>query len=138
MSEELKACPFCGSEAEHSTNKSTIFVEQTWAWCPNKDCVLRDTEDNDFLYMHSDVWNTRPIEDGLRSQLDAMREHYHQMSHQLAASQAEVERLKGIIRGVEGESYNWHGIEFRECCNTIVGKEHDESCSFYQWEGGAQ
>jgi hypothetical protein len=58
MSEELKACPFCGKDAMHG----------------NDDCY--DPFDTAcFLYTPGtksiELWNTRPLEDALQAKLDA-------------------------------------------------------------------
>ncbi len=54
MSEELKACPFCGKEGEH---------DDYLAWCSDIECFARD------INMPINEWNDRPIEDALRAQL---------------------------------------------------------------------
>ncbi|MFA5376919.1 MAG: Lar family restriction alleviation protein [Dehalococcoidia bacterium] len=132
MSDELKACPHCGgSNILLHEIESHTFCYQCDDCDYSPDWWL-DTEAEAAQY-----WNTRPIEDGMRSQLDAMREHYHQMSHELtevtadcnrlraelanryvdiyalraelATSQAEVERLRGIISKAEFINGEFHG-----------------------------
>lgn len=49
---ELKACPFCGGEAHKN-----IYVH-----CKRHTSVMRD-----------DDWNTRPIEDALRAEVDTLK-----------------------------------------------------------------
>ena len=62
---------------------------------------------------------------------------------ELAAAQAEVERLRGIIRKVEW-CVTVFGLQPRDTnqqcpiCANAKCEEHDEECPFYQWEGGAQ
>lgn len=48
MSEELKACPFCGSEAD----KAVTYLGLS-ARCKNDDC------DANGLWFHIEQWNTR-------------------------------------------------------------------------------
>ena len=65
-------------------------------------------------------WNSRPLEDAL---------------------QAEVERLKGIIRKAEWVTYYQDypvSDSFRACavCDNDYLLGHDPTCPFYQWEGG--
>lgn len=57
MSEILKPCPFCGSEAEES------FMGGGNVACGNSDCEAG------MLMMYPRFWNMRPIEDKLLSQL---------------------------------------------------------------------
>ena len=60
---------------------------------------------------------------------------------ELAASQAEVERLRGIIRKVEWVGYkDFEHQRHYTCafCGIKVGNNHSEYCPFYRWEGGAQ
>ena len=57
----------------------------------------------------------------------------------LAASQAEVKRLKGIIKGAEYGNVEVMGEEsWCTClfCKAEEGKPHYYTCPFYQWEGG--
>jgi len=116
---ELKACPFCGGEP-----RLLYGLEGEYAvGCSNDNCEFcgEDSRDNQKVITQ---WNTRPIEDALRAEL--------------ATAQAEVERLRGIIRNVENLGFDWPGGECRECCDSHPGEEHEPACSFYQWEGGAK
>ncbi len=64
MSEELKPCPFCGGEAEE--------FHENRIGCSNvspKQVLLGKEE-----------WNTRPIEDALRSQLAVAKETLSRIS----------------------------------------------------------
>lgn len=58
MSEELKACPFCGSVAS-DPRESEVY----------QDCVKCD---DCGYHLETDIYNTRPIEDGLRAKLEAV------------------------------------------------------------------
>ena len=56
MSDELKPCPFCGSKAVNDILNGI--------YCSNKNC---------YQYKHLDpisTWQSRPIEDALRAQLE--------------------------------------------------------------------
>ena len=57
---ELKPCPFCGSEAIDASYNEDGYM----AVCSNRDCEM----DGDPLL--TNTWNTRPIEDALRKQLE--------------------------------------------------------------------
>ena len=61
MSEELKPCPFCGSEAKVDD------IIGRYAYCPNADCHLWRLEGEE---IEIDEWQSRPIEYALRKQLD--------------------------------------------------------------------
>ena len=61
MSEELKNCPFCGSEAKVDD------IIGRYAYCPNSDCHLWRLEGEE---IEIDEWQSRPIEYALRKQLD--------------------------------------------------------------------
>lgn len=79
MSDELKACPFCGKFMYYEESASGID-----AHCTNKNCLMYNKE---WLWLDVAKWNTRPIEDALRAEL--------------AASQAEVERLRKSLALVD-------------------------------------
>ncbi len=107
MSDELKPCPFCGKSLYYEETPMGID-----AHCTSKGCVLYGKK---FLWLKTQAWNTRPIEDAL---------------------QVEIERLSGIILNASNVTFDWKGEECRECCDSRPGEEHEEDCSFYKWEGG--
>ena len=80
MSEQPRACSSCGKQPQgnnwHTYGKNP--KDEMRYFCANHDCPngLRKA-------VTLDEWNTRPLEDALRAEL--------------AASQAEVERLRGIV-----------------------------------------
>lgn len=53
----LKPCPFCGSEAELSSQKNFVH-------CSNGNCVATN------FWQAKLTWNTRPVEDALKKLLD--------------------------------------------------------------------
>ncbi len=57
MNEALKACPFCGKQPRYE-----IDVDGEWIYCENEKCK--------YISEDSRAWNTRPLEDVLRKQLD--------------------------------------------------------------------
>ena len=59
MSEELKLCPVCGCEGE-----LLKYGEQKWVSCNSTLCSLM---------LPFDEWQSRPIEDALRKQLEEAR-----------------------------------------------------------------
>lgn len=126
MSDELKACPFCGNQSAVMDWLPSLSGIVEYPFCEYCGAQCETAE----------LWNTRPIEDGLRAEL--------------AAAQAEVERLREIIRGTE---WVLSADEYDPPKETIVVQyecaichfvyfdnpgEHSEICPFYQWEGGAK
>ena len=69
---KLKACPFCGQPATESEGGNIIAGGRhhaiKFAECQNEDCSMFTH------FMPVDKWNTRPIEDALQSELDALRQ----------------------------------------------------------------
>lgn len=60
MNEELKPCPFCGSD-DMNVTVTDIFHA---VWC--RDCgALVDNDEEDV----AKLWNTRPIEDALQARI---------------------------------------------------------------------
>ena len=76
MSEELKACPFCG-QTNISIEYDGIY---RWAECRNTKCettgkihaFLVDAGNTEYLVAKE--WNTRPIEDQLRAENEKLKE----------------------------------------------------------------
>ncbi|MDR2820550.1 MAG: Lar family restriction alleviation protein [Desulfovibrio sp.] len=54
MTEELKPCPFCGSEAERNVRNVSVH-------CANPACSAN------YVLFGPEEWNERPLEDALRS-----------------------------------------------------------------------
>lgn len=145
MSDELKPCPVCGEKPQVNSELST----RPLASCVNPVCWLSG------LAFHPEDWQERPLEDALSAELAAMTAERDSESRwaaeylgdlidtraELAASQAEVERLRGIVRKVEWSVvvFGEIGRGYRQCpvCMNALSEGHDEECPFYQWEGGA-
>lgn len=62
MSDELKACPFCGKEATTLEDDGITFVQCGYDECPS------------LAWLTVEEWNTRPIEDALRAENARLRE----------------------------------------------------------------
>ena len=59
MSDKLKPCPFCGSEAE------PLYDEQIEITCSNIRCRMYPVS----FAVHVSQWNARPIEDSLQARI---------------------------------------------------------------------
>ena len=70
MSDELKACPFCGEPADDRYNRL--------AKCSNKSCLMNHWVDDEDFFIDDD-WNTRPIEDALRARITELKEFIDQL-----------------------------------------------------------
>jgi len=93
MSEELKACPFCGSKADIYHDRQDVAV------CSNGDC--------NNCGIPVDEWNTRPIEDALRKQLEGMESDYESACVLVAKMhEAAVGGIRGPIAGVVEDVLN--------------------------------
>lgn len=67
---ELKLCPICGSEAVYTTEYGYTkngLVETDWCSCDDIRCMPEG------VVFDVKRWNTRPIEDDLRKQLEIAR-----------------------------------------------------------------
>jgi Lar family restriction alleviation protein len=65
MTDELKACPFCGSDKIHLVAGMGYYVK----------CLGcgQDTNICDYAKEAVTVWNTRPIEDALRKEIEELK-----------------------------------------------------------------
>ena len=93
---KLKNCPYC------PTGKGIIVIrgEEDWVMCNNDNC-------NNAAVIPVDKWNTRPIEDALTAERDALRKLLNTAKHALLSYQygnsspelaeeivAEIERIE--------------------------------------------
>ena len=62
MSEELRPCPFCGSNAQVNTC-TTHGITESRCFCSNSDCPYS------VRTVALEQWNTRPIEDALHARI---------------------------------------------------------------------
>ena len=63
MSNELRPCPFCGSEAIVPAMPIGITDDDTSVECTNMDCNASD------VTFDKGAWNARPIEDALQARI---------------------------------------------------------------------
>jgi hypothetical protein len=68
MNEELKECPFCGSAAEYSKSDYGEWCNCSKPRERESYCAMQTH------YMLKEQWQSRPIEDALRKQLEVAME----------------------------------------------------------------
>ena len=113
---ELKACPFCGS-----TDLATeSFGER-------RHCVVCEKCECSTGYMLDDdeaieAWNTRPLEDALRAELEFAKNDLATRLTELAAAQAEVERLRDLTAS--------HAMKLCPGCEKLT--EHEKYCEVWE------
>ncbi len=69
MADELKPCPFCGCGTIRKYNAKTSSTSDWYAECQK--CLMM-TDAYPTLDALRDAWNTRPIEDALRAEIEAL------------------------------------------------------------------
>jgi len=89
MSEELKACPFCGSL---SVREGCDTPDAKWHYVECDDCHATSKAD---LGVSGAIenWNTRPLEDALRTELDACKSVLADAETQRDMNGAEIDTL---------------------------------------------
>jgi len=90
MSEELKACPFCGSL---SVREGCDTPDAKWHYVECDDCHATSKAD---LGVSGAIenWNTRPLEDALRTELDACKSVLADAETQRDMNGAEIDTLR--------------------------------------------
>ena len=78
MSEELKRCPFCGGEA------TLCDYGKEWFYIVCGDCgVVTDHVSAEEIAVR--IWNTRPVEDRLKAENEALIRHVKGLTARLKA-----------------------------------------------------
>lgn len=112
MTEKLKPCPFCGSEAEFNSDE---FGEGVY--CKSCGATLRNGVYGEYgRKLASAEWNARPIEDALQKELDEAREdNCENMEYHVA----ERKRLRKLLKS---------------CCNEFAPRNSNYPvCSRANW-----
>ena len=103
MSNEWKACPFCGSL---SVREGCDTPDAKWHYVECDDCHATSKAD---LGVSGAIenWNTRPMEDTLRKQLEGMESDYESACVLVAKMhEAAVGGIRGPIAGVVEDVLN--------------------------------
>ena len=94
---ELKACPFCGSKSRQIW--VSTFTEEKMTGCSNSDCEYFRNE------YPVDWWQSRPIEDELRAELEKRTAELHyantacmEMKHELDRLNAEIKTTDDLLK----------------------------------------
>ena len=66
MNDELKPCPFCGSDNVHNTKSGKWWTTTCWNCSVSTEAYLDEVGP-------PKCWNNRPIEDNLRTELDGLK-----------------------------------------------------------------
>jgi hypothetical protein len=98
---ELRPCPFCGTPA---------YTDGGLAWCPSPECYMEDAN------MPINIWNTRPLEDALRRQLEDCTDIIQGLLTCLPDSPHEND-----------ESWEWCWNELRDDAQDIVKRVRSEA-----------
>ena len=98
MSEELKPCPFCGMKA------NIVEDMNTWCCCSNEGASHGD-------YLEIKEWNTRPIEDELRAENDALKDILKEWLDDVEHGLFVVAGNGNVSQGIdEGEYYGFRAL----------------------------
>jgi len=93
---ELRPCPFCGSDAEKEIYFSFTFNKSfSQAKCTNTDCEMSGFEN----ILVKD-WNTRPIEDALIKERDEIINQVGILSDENAILCKQLDKAKGALREI--------------------------------------
>ncbi len=163
MSEELKAC-ICGTPAHiHEISMGDNWRTRYQIWCHDKACGFEGGIYNSTKKCVEE-WNTRPIEDDLRVQLEFAKNDLAERLTELTELRAEIERLqkemdaivsldelvvdksqqikvenerlRRIIVDAEWVTEEDGNYPFCARCGASFKKGHDNDCPYHQWEGG--
>lgn len=136
MTENLKSCPFCGSNAEFNSDEFGEGVD-----CKSCGATLRNGVYGEYgRKLASAAWNTRPLEDAIQKELDEAREdncenmEYHvaerkRLKKEIVNLEAENKMLIGVLKAIKKivdkppmSIYDAARI-YAECCDALGGGE---------------
>lgn len=81
MSKKLKPCPFCGGEDIIKQSVQVNFGISRYMSCNS--CGAHGTFTHDEDMSHEDKWNTRPLEDVLKSHAEAAEKRVAELEQAL-------------------------------------------------------
>ena len=139
MSKVLKACPFCGEQ--HKTNKIANIIDYDGEGHP----ILGEYKNvvsmlvhgrNDFIPL--DVWQSRPIEDALRAELELSRKIADEAIKQteILTEELNVWKPASITTQLERDTLRKQVEEIKNVALRVLNKldEFDYTESGVNWE----
>ena len=123
MSDELKACPFCGSL---SVREGCDTPDAKWHYVECDDCHATSKADLG-VSGATENWNTRPIEDALRAQ------HVAEMEAKVEALEwrdKEICTLRKQLDGKQGSYLKW----YKETQNKFADDMHRLETERDEWK----
>ena len=88
MSDQLKPCPFCGSEPITPAIPIGVIDDDIPVECSNYEC------DASLMTFNKSIWNTRPIEDALRKRVEKLENEKAELEEQIADLEGKVYELQ--------------------------------------------
>lgn len=128
MTDELRVCPFCGSEPEVFEGFNPALVQ-----CVNPDCIAAE-----FDGMEIDKWNDRPIEAALSTELQQAKEEIKEIQHGFEIQQTTYVNLLEKNKKLQDDVEHLQHFELlvTECgfeVETVLGREclHRQGVEYY-------
>jgi Lar family restriction alleviation protein len=106
---ELKPCPFCGTKP-HPITADLLTRPCFYYECENKTCHAAEKGWHDTEQEAIDAWNTRPIEEALRTRITEL--------------QARVAELEAALDKAAHQLYDYSG----SCPSDLYDWEHPNTC----------
>lgn len=97
MTDELKPCPFCGCECELKEIQFAFDLKQ-YANHPYNDCIL-----GSLRIVPVSIWNARPLEDTLQTEIDKLCAELKLNSIQISIGNDSIMSLQKRIDELESQ-----------------------------------
>lgn len=117
--DELKPCPFCGKSAAGFIDPE--FPENIFIGCEHCDSVGEPCQTEEGAIR---AWNTRPIEDALRTENqrlreagDAMFEVLTRAEHALETAESDFMEIQEVCQDIDMTQQDW------ACLTALAGEE---------------
>ena len=98
---DLKPCPFCGASVTLENNQSFKNPNSdTLYWIECSKCMAFDFESYTSVNLCISAWNTRPIEDALRKEIEQIMLSHEQATNEALKLQKRVHELESDNRSL--------------------------------------